>query len=208
MLKRNTKIPSQLTTMSASEVMEYSSMNLHVYEGERLLAIENRLLGRLQVDTRKGEESMFKIHFEVDTDGILTASIQDHLTNNKTIKEIERSTTSLSKKEVERLRQEALAYKRDDEKEIERLSQRNKLLALCTNIRYHMRTKETLLNLSERQRAKIEQKCQDAVDWTNSNLEATRGQFQAKAEELLVHWERDSPALAGMIILLPFPSQL
>ena len=81
MLKRNTKIPSQLTTMSASEVMEYSSMNLHVYEGERLLAIENRLLGRLQVDTRKGEESMFKIHFEVDTNGILTASIQDQLTN-------------------------------------------------------------------------------------------------------------------------------
>ena len=160
-----------------------------VYEGERLLAAENTHLGRLQVKTRAGEKSQFKVYFEVDTNGILTASVQDQLTSNIAAKEMQRSSTSLSKKDVERLGEEAMAYRRDDEKEIERLTQKNKLLTISTNIRYILRTEEKLSNLSEKERTKIEKKCQAAVEWTNSNLEAAREEFLKKTEELVRYWD-------------------
>ena len=188
MLKKNSKIPSQKTDMSASEVVDFTSMGLNVYEGERLLATENTHLGRLCVETRVGEKSQWKIHFEVDTNGILTASIQDQLTRNIAMKEIQRSSTSLSKKDVKRLEQEAKKYKRDDEKEIERLTQKNKLLSLCTNIRYILRTEEKMACLSKNETAKIEKRCKFAVEWTNSNLEAAREEFQEKTEELATFW--------------------
>ena len=188
MLKKNTKIPSQHTSMSASEFVTFTAMGLYVYEGERLLAEENILLGKLQVETRQGEKSQWKIHFEVDTNGILTASIQDQLTRNIAAKEMQRSSTSLSKKDVKRLGEKAKAFKRADEKEIERLTQKNKLLSLCTNIRYFLRTEERLSNLSEKEREKVEKRCQVAVEWTNSNLGAAREEFQGKTKELRTHW--------------------
>ena len=188
MLKKNTKIPYQHTCMSCSEVTEFGWMDLIVYEGERLLAAENTHLGTISVEIRKGEKSQWQIHFEVDTNGILTASIQDQLTSNIAAKEMQRSSTSLSKKDVKRLGEKAKAFKRADEKEIERLTQKNKLLSLCTNIRYFLRTEERLSNLSEKEREKVEKRCQVAVEWTNSNLGAAREEFQGKTKELRTHW--------------------
>ena len=214
-LKKNTKIPSQCTHLSGAEVTRSSKMNLNVYEGERLLADENTHLGRLEVETREGEKTQFQIHFEVDTNGILTASIQDQLTSNIAAKEMQRSSTSLSKKDVERLGQEAKKHKKDDEKEIERLVQKNKLLSLCTNICYILRTDEKLSNLSKKEKEKVEKKCQVTVEWTNSNLEAARVEFLEKAEELMRFWDgvssevRASPVLEGRFIhtLLTYDKQ-
>ena len=142
MLKKNTKIPSQHTMLSASEVTTTTSMGINIVEGERHLAMENLFLGRVPVETRLREVSQWKIHFEVDTNGILTASIQDQLTNNIGVKQMERSSTSLTKKDIDKMQEDAKAYKEDDQKETRRLSKKNKLLTACVNIRYNTRVEE------------------------------------------------------------------
>ena len=69
--------------LAVAEVTTSTTYGIDVVEGERHLAMENIFLGKVSVETRLGEPSQQKIHFEVDTNGILTASIQDQLTNNK-----------------------------------------------------------------------------------------------------------------------------
>ena len=59
--------------------------------------------------------------------------------------------------------------------------------------------------MSEREREKIEKKCQATVEWTNSNLEAPKEEFQEKGEDLLRFWNAvssavgASPAVTGVL---------
>ena len=103
MLRKNSKVPSQRTLTTQAEVRTGTTYVLRVYEGERHLARENLLLGHFSVESKQGEVSQFRIHFEVDTNGILTASMHDQLTNNFGQKKMERSSTSLSKKDIHKM---------------------------------------------------------------------------------------------------------
>ena len=188
MLKKNTKIPSQHTMLSASEVTIFSKYFIHVVEGERHLAMENLFLGKVPVETRLGEVSQWKIHFEVDTNGILTASIQDQLTNNTGEEQMERSSTSLTKKDIGKMQEDAKTFKEDDQKETDRLSKKNKLLTACVNIRYMMRVEERFTLIIESEKAKMEKKCQTITDWVKENSDAAIGAFEDKERELREHW--------------------
>ena len=187
MLKKNTKIPSQHSVLSEAEVSG-NNCKISVFEGERHLAKENILLGKVKVNTRRGKVSQWKIHFEVDTNGILTASIQDQLTNNVAVKQMERSSTSLTKKDIQRIQKNAKVYKEDDLKETSRLSKKNKLLSECVNIRYNMRMDERFAMISESEKTKMEKKCQTVTEWVKENSEAAIGVFEDKERELLEHW--------------------
>ena len=188
MLRKNSKVPSQRTLTTQAEVRTGTTYVLRVYEGERHLARENLLLGHFSVESKQGEVSQFRIHFEVDTNGILTASMHDQLTNNFGQKKMERSSTSLSKKDIHKMQNDAQMFKESDRKETDRQSKKKKLLTTCVNIQYNMRVGERFALLSENDKAKMEMKCQAATDWVRENPEASSDAFEEKKKTLIKQW--------------------
>ena len=174
--------------LSAAEITAGNMYGIDIFQGERHLAAENLFLGNVPVYTRQGEPSQWKIHFEVDTNGILTASIQDQLTNNIGVKQMERSTTSLSEQEIKKMQQDAKMHKAGDIKETNRLSKKNKLLTACVNICFDLRVEESFKMVSESEKAKMEKTCRAITEWVTENSGAASDAFEDKKRELLQQW--------------------
>ena len=101
---------------------------------------------------------------------------------------MERNSTSLTKKDIAKMQEDAKTYKKDDQKETARLSKKNKLLTVCVNIRYSMRVEDRFTLLGESEKAKMEKKCQIVTEWVTNNSEAAICAFEDKERELRKHW--------------------
>ena len=127
MISRNTAIPTSTKEEYTTAADGQTSVEIHVLQGEREMAAGNTTLGRFVLDgippARRGEPRI-EVTFDIDTNGIVSVTAKDQGTGKEqhiTIK----STTNLSKEEIERKIKEAEANAAADKKRREEVETRN-----------------------------------------------------------------------------------
>ena len=127
MIPKNTTVPTAKTQIFSTAADNQTSVEIHIVQGERAMAADNKTLARFILDgippSPRGVPQI-EVAFDIDANGILSVSAKDKATGKSQSVKIEAST-SLSKDEVERLKNEAAQYSEQDLKKREIAETRN-----------------------------------------------------------------------------------
>ena len=136
MIQRNTTIPTKKTETFSTAADNQTEVEVHVLQGERPLASQNRTLGKFKLSgippAQRGIPQI-EVTFDIDANGILNVTAKDNATG-KDQKITITSSSGLSKEEVERMAKDADAHAAEDKAKREEIEARNQLDGLVYNI--------------------------------------------------------------------------
>lgn len=128
LIEKNTTVPTAKTQIFSTAADNQTSVEIHVLQGEREMASDNKTLARFILDglppSPRGIPQV-EVTFDIDANGILNVKALDKASNKSQSIRIEAST-SLSKDEVEKLKAEAAEYAEEDKKKRETVELKNK----------------------------------------------------------------------------------
>ncbi|MGF3554446.1 MAG: Hsp70 family protein, partial [Thermoplasmatota archaeon] len=143
---RNTTIPTKKSKIFSTAADNQTSVEIHVLQGERPMAADNKSLGRFHLDgilpAPRGVPQI-EVTFDIDVDGILKVSAKDLGTGREQSIRITGST-KLSDSEIERMKKEAEMHAEEDRKRKEKVEIRNNADNLVAS------TEKTLKDLKEK----------------------------------------------------------
>ncbi len=158
MIARNTTIPAQKTEIYSTARDSQTSVDIHVLQGERSMAENNRTLGRFTLEgilsASRGVPKI-EVTFDIDADGIVSVSAKDLATGKEQGITITASS-GLSKSEIDRMSREGERHKEEDEKRRKEIGTRNRAEGLVYSTEKTLnenREKLPALELSETDRA-------------------------------------------------------
>lgn len=129
LIERNTTIPTRKSEVFSTAADSQTSVEIKVYQGERSMARDNRLLGVFQlvgIPPAPRGVPQIEVTFDIDANGILHVTAKDRATGNEQKITIT-SSSGLSKEEVEKMGRDAEAHKAEDERKREEVEVRNHL---------------------------------------------------------------------------------
>ena len=133
MIERNTTIPTSKSQIFSTAADGQTSVEIHVVQGERPMAADNKSLGRFILDgipsAPRGVPQV-EVKFDLDANGILNVSATDKATN-KQQKITITASSGLSKEEIERMQKEAEANAEEDKKKKEKVEIKNQADAVA-----------------------------------------------------------------------------
>jgi len=136
MIPRNTTIPTRKTENFSTAADSQTSVEVHVMQGERPLAAQNRTLGKFHLTglppAPRGVPQI-EVTFDIDANGILNVTAKDMATG-KDQKITITSSSGLSKEEVERMAKEADSHSAEDKAKREEIEARNQLDSMVYSI--------------------------------------------------------------------------
>ena len=126
-IERNTTIPTSRSQTFSTAADNQTSVEIHITQGERAMASDNKSLGRFVLDgippAPRGLPQI-EVTFDVDANGILSVRAKDKATNKEQSIRIEASS-GLAEADIERMRKEAEANATEDKKKVELVEARN-----------------------------------------------------------------------------------
>lgn len=127
LIERNTTIPASKSQVFSTAADNQTSVEVHVLQGEREMAIDNKSLGKFVLSgippAPRGMPQV-EVTFDIDANGILHVKAKEKTTNTEQSIRIEAST-GLSEEEIEKMRQDAEAHAGDDAKKKEMVEAKN-----------------------------------------------------------------------------------
>jgi molecular chaperone DnaK len=127
LIEKNTTIPTQKTQIFSTAADNQSSVEIHVLQGEREMASDNKTLGRFILDglppAPRGMPQI-EVAFDINANGILSVKAKDKATSKEQSIRIEASS-DLSKEDIERMRQEAEQHADEDKQKRESIEIKN-----------------------------------------------------------------------------------
>ncbi len=127
LIERNTTVPAQKSQIFSTASDNQPSVEIHVLQGEREMANDNKSLGRFILDgippAPRGIPQV-EVTFDIDASGILSVTAKDKATNKSQSIRIEAST-GLSKDEIERMKKDAEIHAEEDKHKKELIEARN-----------------------------------------------------------------------------------
>src|SRR5438067_1902967 len=152
MIPRNTTIPTRKTEVFSTAADSQSSVEVHVLQGERPMAKDNRTLGRFHLDgippAPRGLPQI-EVTFDLDANGILNVKAQDKGTGREQSVTITASST-LNKDEVDRMVKEAEVHSAEDRAKPEEVELRNQADHMIHQAEKVMKDKGDKISQSER----------------------------------------------------------
>ena len=169
MIDRNTTIPTRKTEVYSTAADNQTSVEIHVLQGERQMAKDNKTLGRFQLSgipaARRGVPQI-EVTFDIDANGIVNVSAKDLGTGKQQQITISGST-ALSDDEVDRMVKDAEAHAEEDKKQKEEVEVRNQTDSLCYS------TEQTLNELGDKVSADVKSKAEAAIADAKKALEGS-----------------------------------
>jgi molecular chaperone DnaK len=156
LIERNTTIPTRKSETFSTAADSQTSVEIKVYQGERAMARDNRLLGVFQlvgIPPAPRGIPQIEVTFDIDANGILNVMAKDRATNNEQKITIT-SSSGLSKDEVEKMARDAEANSVDDRKKKEEIEARNRADAMVYNVEKML--KEHRAKISESDAKEVE----------------------------------------------------
>ncbi|MGB8261763.1 MAG: molecular chaperone DnaK [Terracidiphilus sp.] len=136
MIPRNTTIPTKKTDTFSTAAENQTEVEVHVLQGERPMAGQNRTLGKFKLSgimpAPRGVPQI-EVTYDIDANGILNVTAKDNATGKDTRITIT-SSSGLSKDEVEKMAKEAEAHSAEDKEKREEVEARNSLDGMVYNI--------------------------------------------------------------------------
>jgi len=121
LLEKNTTIPTTRSQVFSTAADNQTSVEIHIVQGEREMAADNKTLGRFILDgipTSPRGLPQIEVSFDLDANGILSVKAKDKQTNKEQSIRIE-AKTSLSKEDIERMKKDAELHADEDKKKKE-----------------------------------------------------------------------------------------
>jgi molecular chaperone DnaK len=135
LIERNTTIPTKKTETFSTAADSQPSVEIHVLQGEREMARDNRTLGKFQlvgIPPAPRGVPQIEVTFDIDANGILNVSAKDNATGKSQAITITGST-GLEKSEIDRMVDEAKSHAEEDHKRRELIDVRNQADSLAYN---------------------------------------------------------------------------
>jgi len=173
MIPRNTTIPTKKTETFSTAADSQTSVEVHVLQGERPMAAQNRTLGKFHltgIPPAPRGVPQIEVTFDIDANGILNVTAKDTATG-KDQKITITSSSGLSKEEVERMAKEADAHSAEDKAQREAVDAKNQLDSMVYNVEKMLREQGDKISGSER--GDVENAIADAKKALESNDKAT-----------------------------------
>src|SRR5690554_1159879 len=167
LIDRNTTIPTEKSKIFSTAADNQTSVDIHVLQGERTMAKDNKTLGRFQLtDIPPAPRGIpqIEVTFKIDTNGIVHVSAKDLGTGNEqkiTIK----SSSGLSDEDIERMVKEAQEHEEEDKKRLEEIEVRNEADSLV------YQTEKTLKDAGDKVSQEVKDKVEKAKDELKKALE-------------------------------------
>ena len=169
MIDRNTTIPTRKTEIYSTAADNQTSVEIHVLQGEREMAADNKTLGRFQLTgipaARRGVPQI-EVTFDIDANGIVNVSAKDLGTGKQQQITISGST-ALTDEEVDRMVKDAEQHAEEDERRKQEVEARNTCDSLVNA------TEQTLNELGDKVPADAKQQAEDAIAEAKNALSGT-----------------------------------
>ena len=180
LIPRNTTIPTSKSQVFSTAADNQPAVDIHVLQGERPMAADNKTLGNFQLDgiapARRGVPQI-QVKFDIDVNGIVKVSALDKGTNKEQHITIQNSS-GLSDDEIDRMVREAEEHKAEDDKRKEDIETKNKAEAFVNQIDETLKSENA--NVSEDQKAevkKLRDELQEAID--KNDMETLKTKMEA-----------------------------
>jgi molecular chaperone DnaK len=169
MIPRNTTIPTRKTETFSTAADNQTSVEVHVLQGERPMAAQNRTLGKFHltgIPPAPRGLPQIEVTFDIDANGILNVTAKDNATG-KDQKITITSSSGLSKEEVERMAKDAEAHSAEDKAQREVIDAKNQLDSMVYQLEKMLREQGDKISGSER--GDVENAIADAKKALESN---------------------------------------
>ena len=169
MIPKNTTIPTSKTEIFTTATDNQTSVEIHVLQGERPMASDNRSLARFILDgippAPRGVPQI-EVAFDIDANGILKVTAKDKATGKSQSVKIEAST-GLSKEEIERMKKEAEEFAKKDQERKELVQVKNEAQNLIYVAQKSLKENES--KISEEIKKEVEQKIEELKNSLSSD---------------------------------------
>jgi molecular chaperone DnaK len=154
LISRNTTIPTKKSETFSTAEDNQTTVEIHVLQGERQMALDNRTIGRFQLTgmppAPRGLPQV-EVTFDIDANGILHVSAKDKATGKEQKIRIEASS-GLSDAEIEKMVKEAEANAGDDKARRDQIESRNRLDAMVYEVEKNMKEWADRLDAANKER--------------------------------------------------------
>ncbi|MGL1904431.1 MAG: Hsp70 family protein, partial [Fibrobacterales bacterium] len=177
LIERNTTIPSKKSQVFSTAEDNQPAVSIHVLQGEREFAKDNRTLGRFElsdIPSKPRGIPQIEVTFDIDANGIVHVSAKDKETGKEQSIKIE-SSSGLSEDEVDKMVKEAEANAETDKKERENVDAKNQLEQTIYQA-------EKMVKGEEEDAPKLDDEAKDKV---NAAIEAAKPALETKDAEAM-----------------------
>jgi len=192
LIESNTTIPTKRTEIFSTASDSQPSVEIHVLQGERPMAVDNKTIGRFTLDgippAPRGIPQI-EVSFDIDANGILSVHAKDKATNREQSIKITHSS-GLTPEEINRMKTDAKSHEGEDKKKRDEADARNAADALV------FQTERQIKELGEKLTGDAKAKLQAAVDRLKDAIKKNElSEIKSASEALNTIWQEIAPSL-------------